>query len=102
MPPKPLDYESLNDNVKKVAYAVRGELYLRASEHQKEGEKNSIEWKIFLKEREVGVAQNEIKALKGTKFLKDKAVVEVMTSDEDDSKVQNPNRGQSPFTKNLN
>ncbi|XP_020578664.1 glutamate--glyoxylate aminotransferase 2-like [Phalaenopsis equestris] len=39
MPPKPLDYESLNENVKKVAYAVRGELYLRASELQKEGKK---------------------------------------------------------------
>ncbi|KAK8954971.1 Glutamate--glyoxylate aminotransferase 2 [Platanthera zijinensis] len=39
MPLKPLDYESLNDNVKKVAYAVRGELYLRASELQKEGKK---------------------------------------------------------------
>ncbi|CAL9134285.1 unnamed protein product [Musa textilis] len=39
MAPKPLDYESLNENVKKVAYAVRGELYLRASELQKEGKK---------------------------------------------------------------
>lgn len=39
MSPKPLDYESLNENVKKVAYAVRGELYLRASELQKEGKK---------------------------------------------------------------
>jgi hypothetical protein len=37
--PKPLDYESLNENVKKSAYAVRGELYLRASELQKEGKK---------------------------------------------------------------
>ncbi|XP_057948452.1 glutamate--glyoxylate aminotransferase 2 [Malania oleifera] len=34
-----LDYESLNENVKKVQYAVRGELYLRASELQKEGKK---------------------------------------------------------------
>jgi glutamate--glyoxylate aminotransferase len=36
---KPLDYEELNENVKKVQYAVRGELYLRASELQKEGKK---------------------------------------------------------------
>ncbi|KAK8655475.1 hypothetical protein V6N13_108050 [Hibiscus sabdariffa] len=36
---KPLDYETLNENVKKVQYAVRGELYLRASELQKEGKK---------------------------------------------------------------
>ncbi|CAL0331530.1 unnamed protein product [Lupinus luteus] len=39
MPPKPLDYESINKNVKKAQYAVRGELYLRASELQKEGKK---------------------------------------------------------------
>ncbi|XP_068637318.1 glutamate--glyoxylate aminotransferase 2-like isoform X2 [Aristolochia californica] len=39
MSSKALDYESLNENVKKVAYAVRGELYLRASELQKEGKK---------------------------------------------------------------
>ncbi|OMO80083.1 Aminotransferase, class I/classII [Corchorus olitorius] len=37
---KALDYESLNENVKKVQYAVRGELYLRASELQKEGKKD--------------------------------------------------------------
>ncbi|KAK9108167.1 hypothetical protein Syun_024178 [Stephania yunnanensis] len=36
---KGLDYETLNENVKKVQYAVRGELYLRASELQKEGKK---------------------------------------------------------------
>lgn len=42
MPPKALDYESLNENVKKVQYAVRGELYLRASELQKEGKKVKI------------------------------------------------------------
>ncbi|CAN6196633.1 unnamed protein product [Urochloa humidicola] len=36
---KPLDYEELNENVKKTQYAVRGELYLRASELQKEGKK---------------------------------------------------------------
>ncbi|KAE8694924.1 Glutamate--glyoxylate aminotransferase 1 [Hibiscus syriacus] len=36
---KALDYESLNENVKEVQYAVRGELYLRASELQKEGKK---------------------------------------------------------------
>ncbi|EPS68501.1 hypothetical protein M569_06265, partial [Genlisea aurea] len=36
---KPLDYENLNENVKKCQYAVRGELYLRASELQKEGKK---------------------------------------------------------------
>ncbi|KAL5718187.1 hypothetical protein ACHQM5_011119 [Ranunculus cassubicifolius] len=34
-----LDHETLNENVKKVQYAVRGELYLRASELQKEGKK---------------------------------------------------------------
>lgn len=39
MAPRPLDYECINENVKKVAYAVRGELYLRASELQKEGKK---------------------------------------------------------------
>ncbi|XP_061986021.1 glutamate--glyoxylate aminotransferase 2-like [Populus nigra] len=39
MAPRALDYESLNENVKKVQYAVRGELYLRASELQKEGKK---------------------------------------------------------------
>ncbi|CAA0826950.1 Glutamate--glyoxylate aminotransferase 1 [Striga hermonthica] len=36
---KSLDYENLNENVKKCQYAVRGELYLRASELQKEGKK---------------------------------------------------------------
>ncbi|TVU13173.1 hypothetical protein EJB05_40705 [Eragrostis curvula] len=36
---KPLDYDQLNENVKKVQYAVRGELYLRASELQKEGKR---------------------------------------------------------------
>ncbi|XP_012479346.1 glutamate--glyoxylate aminotransferase 2 isoform X1 [Gossypium raimondii] len=36
---KALDYETMNENVKKVQYAVRGELYLRASELQKEGKK---------------------------------------------------------------
>ncbi|XWS22636.1 hypothetical protein CRYUN_Cryun29cG0053300 [Craigia yunnanensis] len=36
---KALDYETLNENVKKVKYAVRSELYLRASELQKEGKK---------------------------------------------------------------
>ncbi|KAM0943747.1 putative transferase [Dioscorea sansibarensis] len=39
MAPRPLDYESINENVKKAQYAVRGELYLRASELQKEGKK---------------------------------------------------------------
>ncbi|KAG6532278.1 hypothetical protein ZIOFF_006118 [Zingiber officinale] len=39
MAPKPLDYKLLNENVKKVAYVVKGELYLRASELQKEGKK---------------------------------------------------------------
>ncbi|CAK9316563.1 unnamed protein product [Citrullus colocynthis] len=39
MSQKALDYESINDNVKKAQYAVRGELYLRASELQKEGKK---------------------------------------------------------------
>lgn len=36
---KSMDYENLNENVKKCQYAVRGELYLRASELQKEGKK---------------------------------------------------------------
>ncbi|KMZ74771.1 Alanine aminotransferase [Zostera marina] len=36
---KGLDYDTLNENVKKTAYAVRGELYLRASELQKQGKK---------------------------------------------------------------
>lgn len=39
MSSKPLDYENLNENVKKCQYAVRGELYLRASQLQKEGKK---------------------------------------------------------------
>lgn len=39
MSPRALDYESLNENVKRAQYAVRGELYLRASELQKEGKK---------------------------------------------------------------
>ncbi|CAM8881323.1 unnamed protein product [Rhodiola kirilowii] len=39
MSPKALDYDSINENVKKAQYAVRGELYLRASELQKEGKK---------------------------------------------------------------
>lgn len=39
MSAKPLDYDNLNENVKKCQYAVRGELYLRASELQKEGKK---------------------------------------------------------------
>ncbi|KAK4263142.1 hypothetical protein QN277_028602 [Acacia crassicarpa] len=39
MPPRPLDFESINENVKRAQYAVRGELYLRASELQKEGKK---------------------------------------------------------------
>jgi hypothetical protein len=34
-----MDPDSLNANVKKTVYAVRGELYLRASELQKEGKK---------------------------------------------------------------
>ncbi|KAG6514958.1 hypothetical protein ZIOFF_025334 [Zingiber officinale] len=42
MAPKPLDYKLLIENVKKVAYAVKGELYLRASELQKEGKKVMI------------------------------------------------------------
>ncbi|XP_022984955.1 glutamate--glyoxylate aminotransferase 2-like [Cucurbita maxima] len=39
MSQKALDYESINENVKKAQYAVRGELYLRASELQKDGKK---------------------------------------------------------------
>lgn len=39
MPRKALDYDNINENVKKAQYAVRGELYLRASELQKEGKK---------------------------------------------------------------
>jgi glutamate--glyoxylate aminotransferase len=34
-----MDYEELNEKVKKAQYAVRGELYLRASQLQKEGKK---------------------------------------------------------------
>lgn len=52
MGPKALDYESINENVKKVQYAVRGELYLRASELQKQGKKvshaNHLSILIFL------------------------------------------------------
>lgn len=36
---KVMDPDNLNENVKKTVYAVRGELYLRASELQKEGKK---------------------------------------------------------------
>lgn len=36
---KALDYDQINENVKNAQYAVRGELYLRASELQKEGKK---------------------------------------------------------------
>lgn len=39
MSKKSLDYDQINENVKKAQYAVRGELYLRASELQKEGKK---------------------------------------------------------------
>jgi hypothetical protein len=39
---KVMDPETLNANVKKTVYAVRGELYLRASELQKEGKKVHI------------------------------------------------------------
>ncbi|KAK3041846.1 hypothetical protein RJ639_000362 [Escallonia herrerae] len=39
MSPKALDHDSINENVKRAQYAVRGELYLRASELQKEGKK---------------------------------------------------------------
>lgn len=49
MSPKALDYEQINENVKKAQYAVRGELYLRASELQKEGKKVlSLHLIIFL------------------------------------------------------
>ncbi|XP_042415208.1 flap endonuclease 1-A-like [Zingiber officinale] len=47
MAPKPLDYELLNENVKKVAYAVKGELYLRASKLQKEGKKSVSQAKLL-------------------------------------------------------
>ncbi|KAK8962100.1 Microtubule-associated protein 70-4 [Platanthera guangdongensis] len=40
-------------------------------------ELNRLENLLKEKERELGVAQNEIKALKGTEFLKDKTIVEV-------------------------
>jgi hypothetical protein len=36
---KVMEPDTLNENVKKTVYAVRGELYLRASELQKEGKK---------------------------------------------------------------
>lgn len=45
---KALDYESINENMKKVEYAVRGELYLRASQLQKEGKKVFIPNLFFL------------------------------------------------------
>lgn len=46
---KALDYDSINENVKKAQYAVRGELYLRASELQKEGKRVlSFSLNIFL------------------------------------------------------
>ncbi|KAL3687631.1 hypothetical protein R1sor_013940 [Riccia sorocarpa] len=38
-PPKVMHPDSINENVKRTSYAVRGELYLRASELQKEGKK---------------------------------------------------------------
>lgn len=41
MSTKGLDYESLNENVKKTQYAVRGELYLRALELQMHGKEVS-------------------------------------------------------------
>lgn len=43
MSKKSLDYDQINENVKKAQYAVRGELYLRASELQKEGKKVILE-----------------------------------------------------------
>lgn len=42
MSAKGLDYDSINENVKKAQYAVRGELYLRASELQMQGKKVCI------------------------------------------------------------
>jgi glutamate--glyoxylate aminotransferase len=39
---KVMDPENLNENVKKTVYAVPGELYLHASELQKEGKKVSL------------------------------------------------------------
>ncbi|KAH7428822.1 hypothetical protein KP509_09G019400 [Ceratopteris richardii] len=38
-PTKVLDPENINENIKNLVYAVRGELYIRASELQKEGKK---------------------------------------------------------------
>ncbi|KAL2629617.1 hypothetical protein R1flu_014303 [Riccia fluitans] len=38
-PPKVMGPDTINENVKRTSYAVRGELYLRASELQKEGKK---------------------------------------------------------------
>jgi glutamate--glyoxylate aminotransferase len=38
-PSKVLDPDNINENIKKLVYAVRGELYIRASELQKEGKK---------------------------------------------------------------
>lgn len=46
---KVMDPDNLNQNVKKTVYAVRGELYLRASELQKEGKKVGLwvgRWKL--------------------------------------------------------
>lgn len=53
---KALDYESLNENVKNCQYAVRGELYLRASELQKEGKKVSFLVTPFCKILELSLA----------------------------------------------
>lgn len=38
-PKKVLDPDNINENIKNLVYAVRGELYIRASELQKEGKK---------------------------------------------------------------
>ncbi|KAG6479859.1 hypothetical protein ZIOFF_063335 [Zingiber officinale] len=57
MAPKPLDYKLLNENVKKVAYVVKGELYLQASELQKEGKKVVALWQapFLLDDTNVGL-----------------------------------------------
>ncbi|KAH9318807.1 hypothetical protein KI387_020576, partial [Taxus chinensis] len=39
MASKPLDIENINENVKNCAYAVRGEIFLRASKLEREGKK---------------------------------------------------------------
>nr|CAD1840935.1 unnamed protein product [Ananas comosus var. bracteatus] len=47
MSPKPLDYESLNENVKKVAYAVRGSSICALPSSKKKGKRLFVVTKLF-------------------------------------------------------